>query len=255
MSSPAVTSAPVGTAISSGATVTHDVETFARARVERLNRDYAEASAEEVLRVALTDAFKGRIALVSSFGAEAAVLLSLVSKVAPDTPVVFLDTGKHFAQTLSYRNAVKKKLGLTNIQSIKPLAEDLANEDPDGELWRRDTNACCDIRKVRPLSNALGDFDAWITGRKQFHGGDRMRLPFFEWDGRHFKVNPLARWSKEQVASYFESEDLPRHPLVDQGFLSIGCWPCTHPVADDDDPRAGRWAGTGKTECGIHTAR
>ncbi|HYD98650.1 MAG TPA: phosphoadenylyl-sulfate reductase [Alphaproteobacteria bacterium] len=205
----------------------------------------------DLLRPLLTEVFPGRIALVSSFGAEAAVLLALVAEIEPATPVVFLDTGKLFPETLEYRDALAAKLGLTDIRSIAPDPADLA-QDPEGRLWRADPNRCCYLRKVKPLERALSGFDAWITGRKRFQGGARAALPAVEHDGRHFKVNPLAPWSEERIQAEFESRGLPVHPLVPYGFLSIGCMPCTRPVEPGQSARSGRWAGLAKTECGIH---
>ena len=196
--------------------------------------------------------FRGRIALVSSFGAEAAALLHIVARVDPATPVVFLDTGKHFAQTISYREDLARQLGLTDIRDIRPPAADAASEDPKGDLWRRDNDACCALRKVRPLAAALSGVDAWFTGRKRVHGGLRAYLPIVEAAAPHIKINPLARWSAADVEAYALAKGLPPHPLVEQGFPSIGCWPCTAPTAKGDDARAGRWRGLSKTECGIH---
>lgn len=221
-----------------------------RARI--LSTQFAGADADSILQYAIHHAFVGEVALVSSFGAESAVLLHLVAQVAPATPVIFLDTQKHFAQTLSYRRKLAARLGLTNVRDILPDADEAKALDPTDDLWRRDTEACCDLRKVRPLKTALEGFDAWISGRKAFHGGDRVSLPAFEWNGRHFKVNPLASWSQSDVQAYAEKHDLPAHPLVAQGYPSIGCWPCTRPVEAGDDIRAGRWGGE-KRECGIHT--
>ncbi|MEM8771980.1 MAG: phosphoadenylyl-sulfate reductase [Pseudomonadota bacterium] len=222
-------------------------------RARRLAMRFTASDAPEILRHAITEEFSGGVALVSSFGAESAVLLHMASEIDKATPVVFLETGKHFAQTLSYRKKLAKKLGLTNVRDITPNPQALAARDPDGELWKKDADACCTLRKVEPLAGALDEFDAWITGRKQFHGGGRVNLPAFEASGPHIKVNPLIRWSPEQIAAYVSEHDLPPHPLVEQGYPSIGCWPCTHPAAGEDDVRAGRWRGAAKTECGIHT--
>ena len=219
--------------------------------VKRLDRTYGDLTAEEFLDVMVNQEFSGEIALVSSFGAEAAVLLQLVSRVAPDLPVIFLETGMHFAQTLQYRRQVAEKLGLTNVLDITPDEDELKEEDPDNTLWQWDTDKCCNIRKVRPLSKSLEPFEAWINGRKQMHGGERVRLPRVEVNGKFIKVNPLARWTRDDVQRAFEESGLPRHPLVEQGYPSIGCWPCTQP-ASDDDVRGGRWAGSNKSECGIH---
>lgn len=222
------------------------------ARARRLSAQHGGDSADEIIRRAVIEEFPGRIALVSSFGAESATLLHLVAQVAPETPVLFLDTGKHFAQTLSYRRKLARELGLANVIDIHPDPEEVKRADPRGDLWRADTDACCKLRKVLPLEKALEGFDAWITGRKQFHGGERMALPVFEASGRFVKVNPIVRWRPGDLSVYAEAHRLPAHPLIEQGYPSIGCWPCTHPAAPGEDPRAGRWRGAAKTECGIH---
>lgn len=221
-------------------------------RARSLASRFVSAQAQEILAHAIQQEFKGRIALVSSFGAESAALLHLVSEIDPATPVVFLDTQKHFAQTLSYRKKLAAQLGLSNVIDVRPDSVGVAARDVGGDLWKNDPDACCTLRKVEPLGDALKPFDAWITGRKQFHGGGRVNLPAFEANDTHIKVNPLIRWSKDDVAAYATEHDLPPHPLVAQGYPSIGCWPCTHPVASGEDVRAGRWRGAAKTECGIH---
>lgn len=221
------------------------------AYVRRLDRSYGDLPAEEFLRVMITREFPGRIALVSSFGAEAAVLLDLVARVDKSLPVIFLDTGLHFAQTLQYRRQLTERLGLRDVRSIEPDQRELAREDPENSLWQWDTDKCCHIRKVVPLDKALAGFDVWVNGRKQMHGGARVRLPRIELNGKHIKVNPLARWTREDVEAAFRDRDLPHHPLRQQGYASIGCWPCTQPTRGDD-LRSGRWADSEKTECGIH---
>lgn len=223
-------------------------------RARRLAMQFSTANAQDILRQAILSEFPGKIALVSSFGAESAALLHLVADIDSSLPIIFLDTEKHFAQTLSYRKKLARELGLTNIRDIHPDPEALAQQDGDGDLWKRNADACCTLRKVAPLTGALEGFDAWITGRKQFHGGGRVNLPAFEASGDHIKVNPLIRWGAPEVTDYVASHNLPPHPLVEQGYPSIGCWPCTHPAAAGDDIRAGRWRGAAKTECGIHTA-
>ncbi|HLT79127.1 MAG TPA: phosphoadenylyl-sulfate reductase [Ferrovibrio sp.] len=207
----------------------------------------------DVLRTAIRELFPGEIALVSSFGAESAVLLHLVAQVDPATPVLFLDTGKLFSETLSYRDELAARLGLSQVRVLTPDPKTLAANDAGGTLWFRDADACCRIRKVEPLQRGLKPYAAWINGRKQFQAATRRDLPLVESDGVRIKFNPLAQWTPEMIAAYFAAHDLPRHPLVAKGYLSIGCEPCTLPVAEDEDARAGRWQGQDKTECGIHT--
>jgi phosphoadenylyl-sulfate reductase (thioredoxin) len=216
-----------------------------------LNARYSESDALDILHDAVTRTWRGRIALMSSFGAEAAVSLHLLARVDPSTPVLFLDTGRLFAQTEQYQRELTDKLGLTNIRILKPNSGEVSREDADGKLWSRDSDACCAMRKVRPLDGVIGDYDALITGRKRFHGGERMKLPAVERVNGTMRINPLARWSAEDVQAYFRRYDLPRHPLTDMGYASIGCWTCTAP-AHNDDVRSGRWVGQDKSECGIH---
>lgn len=199
------------------------------------------------------DAFGAGITLVSSFGAESAVLLHLVSRIDKNFPVIFIDTDKHFAQTLDYKNELAERLGLTNVTVAKPDPDVLREVDPKGDLWKRDPDACCSVRKVEPNERALAPYAAWISGRKRHHGAVRAQLPVVDYDGLHYKVNPLVAWGPKEIAAYMKEHDLPPHPLVAEGFPSIGCWPCTSPT-EGTDARAGRWAGSGKTECGIHRA-
>jgi phosphoadenosine phosphosulfate reductase len=220
-------------------------------RASALDRAAAAMSAQEILAASI-DEFAGRIALVSSFGAESAALLHLVAAISPALPVFFIDTGKHFVQTGSYREDLTHRLALTDVRSIRPDTAEIASVDPKGDLWRRGNDACCALRKVRPLAKALEGFDAWITGRKRMHGNLRSHLPIVQAAPPHLKINPLARWSASDIAAYMTAHDLPPHPLVESGFSSIGCWPCTAPTAPGDDARAGRWRGLAKTECGIH---
>lgn len=217
----------------------------------RLGAELRDAHPLTVLRAAY-DHFGDRLTLVSSFGAESAVLLHLVSQVSPTIPVLFLDTGMLFGQTLDYRKNLAARFGLTDVRDLRPAFTDLATQDPNSDLWRTSIDGCCNIRKVLPLDRALGGFDAWITGRKRFHGGDRLSLPVVEEAEGKLKFNPLANWSKAELDAYVVEHDLPSHPLVEQGYASIGCWPCTKP---SEDGRSGRWQGQEKTECGIHVAR
>lgn len=196
--------------------------------------------------------FSGRIALVSSFGAEAAVLLHMVASVDAALPVIFLDTGKLFGETLCYRDSLVRRLGLRDVRTIEPDAARIAAADPDGTLWRSNPDRCCALRKVEPLAHALAGIDAWINGRKRSHGGLRAALPLLERVANRVKITPLAGWTAVDVAAYFAAHDLPHHPLEADGYRSIGCLPCTDRAVSGEDPRAGRWRDRDKTECGIH---
>jgi phosphoadenosine phosphosulfate reductase len=225
------------------------------ARIAALNHRYRHHAAYQVLEDALQDPEVGKIALVSSFGAESVVLLHMVSVINPATPVLFIDTEMLFPETLAYQAEVAAKLGLSDVRRIHPAPAELLREDPEGYLHLADFDGCCDLRKTRPLEQALREFDGWITGRKRFQGATRAALDFFEEDGAgRIKVNPLAHWTKDDVREYMLNNRLPKHPLVAQGYPSIGCLPCTTPVKPGEDERAGRWRGTGKVECGIHVA-
>ena len=214
---------------------------------------HGDLDAPDLLARAIGDLFRGRIALVSSFGTESAVLLHLAASIDRHLPVIFLDTGKLFEETHAYRQTLIARLGLTDVRVIRPDPARLGVADPDGRLWRHDPDRCCSIRKVSPLAAALAPFAAWITGRKRFQGGARAALPAFEAEASgRIKVNPLAGWNFERIEAYFDAHDLPRHPLEADGFLSVGCLTCTAPVDAGGDRRSGRWAGHGKTECGIH---
>lgn len=214
------------------------------------------ASAEYVLETTILDQFKGKIALVSSFGTESAILLHMISQIDKTTPVIFLETGKLFPETLAYRDALVARLGLTDVRSIRPDGKQLAAWDPDGRLWQKDVDLCCAIRKTNPLDAALEGFEAWITGRKRSQGGTRTNMNLVEDgpDGRT-TVNPLAFWDDARIEAYFEEHDLPHHPLEAQGYTSIGCATCTLRPRPGEDKRSGRWAGLDKTECGIHMPR
>jgi phosphoadenosine phosphosulfate reductase len=223
----------------------------------RLNNMFRGNSTDEMLRAVIGDQMVGDLAVVSSFGAESAALLHLIASVDPSVPVLFLETGRHFPETLAYRDQLVDRLGLEDFHNLRPDPEVLAARDANELRWSYDPDGCCEIRKVVPLAKGLAAFDATITGRKAFQAKTRNALPRFEIDtsdasGR-LKVNPLADWTKADLDAYFVKHDLPQHPLVEQGYLSIGCAPCTSVVKPGEDPRAGRWRGWDKTECGIHT--
>lgn len=220
----------------------------------RLNNMFRGRDTLEMLESVLKDQMLGDVALVSSFGTEAAVLLHLIARVDPAVPVLFLETGKHFPETLAYRDTLTALFGLRDVRSLTPDVDAIARRDETGLRWSYDPDGCCEIRKVAPLAKALAGFDAQISGRKAFQSSTRAALPRFEIEEGRLKMNPLADWDKARIEAYFKEHDLPRHPLEGQGYLSVGCAPCTSVVKPGEDPRAGRWRGWDKTECGIHTA-
>jgi phosphoadenosine phosphosulfate reductase len=217
-----------------------------------LNERFAHWQTREVLDEVIHREFPRRIALVSSFGADSVVLLHLVASVDPALPVIFIDTGKIFGSTHRYRDELVSLLKLKDVRLARPDPAVLSTHDTDSGLWLKEPDRCCAIRKVAPLARALSGFDAWISGRKRFQGGDRAKLPLIEADGDRIKINPLAEWMKQDLVAYREEHALPEHPLVADGFRSIGCMPCTTRVAEGEDERDGRWRGQEKIECGIH---
>ena len=224
----------------------------ARAHAAALDRAHGALPTAELIDLVVHRLFPGEVALVSSFGADSAVLLDLVAEVDPSIPVLFVDTEKLFGETLRHRDRLVSRLGLTDVRTISPEPLAVAEVDPLGVLWHADADACCRVRKVAPLARAIAPFAAWISGRKRFQAASRAAVPTFEADGARLKINPLATWSAEALAARIAARDLPAHPLVAQGYPSIGCMPCTSRVASGEDARAGRWRGSDKTECGIH---
>ncbi|MFG1417985.1 phosphoadenylyl-sulfate reductase [Xanthobacter sp. V0B-10] len=206
---------------------------------------------EKIIEIALA-LFPGRIAAVSSFGTESVVLLHMIAQVSKAAPIVFLDTGHLFPETLAYRDQLVELLGLTQVLTFSPDPQALADRDKDAGLWAEDPDACCAVRKVEPLARALAPYAAWINGRKRYQAQTRSTIPVVEGDGARVKFNPLATLGREDLLAYMERQGLPHHPLEKHGFLSIGCMPCTSRVKPGEDPRAGRWRGRAKTECGIH---
>jgi phosphoadenosine phosphosulfate reductase len=224
-------------------------------KLESLNSLYRGRDAAAIISHAAREAFPGRIAFVSSFGAESAVLLHLMALVDPSIPVLFLDTNKLFGETVRYRSRLQHQLGLEDVRVIGPRKSDLQEQDPQGVLSMEDPDACCRLRKTEPLTRALKGFECWATGRKRHQTQFRKEMDFVEHDGRSFKINPLAEWARADIADYFAAHKLPEHPLVRQGYFSIGCMPCTSKVVDENDARSGRWSGQAKTECGIHSPK
>ncbi len=226
---------------------------FTAADVARLTERYAQFSTGEMLDDLLTGELRGRVAAVSSFGAESAVLLHQIARVDTAIPLIFVNTQKMFGETLAYRDTLAEQLGFTDLRVVRPDPYLLAQRDGTSLRWSYDPDGCCEIRKVEPLRRALSSFDAWISGRKGFQAGTRTAMPRFEIDEGKLKINPLADWPKADLEAYFEANKLPRHPLEAQGFASIGCMPCTSAIKPGEDPRAGRWRGWDKVECGIHS--
>ncbi len=218
---------------------------------EQAGRDLEAAPAQDVVRWAV-DTFGDRFAVTSSMGD--GLLAHLVSSVAPGVPVVFLDTGYHFAETIGTRDAVDTVYDV-QVRTVLPLltvAEQDAAHGP--ELWRRDPDACCAMRKVEPLERALAPYDAWGSGIRRDESPSRAGTGVVEWDAKRskVKVNPLATWTSDQAEAYLRDNGVLVNPLVENGYPSIGCAPCTRRVAPGEDLRAGRWAGSSKVECGLH---
>jgi phosphoadenosine phosphosulfate reductase len=219
--------------------------------VATLNARFAHHSAADMLIELLAGELQGRVAVVSSFGAESAVLLDLVASIDRSVPLIFANTQKMFGETLAYRDGLAESLGFTDLRVYRPDPYEIARRDDKSLRWAYDPDGCCDLRKVEPLRRALAGFDAWISGRKGFQSG-RAGLPRFELDEGRLKINPLADWDKAAIDAHFVARELPRHPLEAAGYPSIGCQPCTSQVRPGEDPRAGRWRHWDKTECGIH---
>lgn len=217
-----------------------------------LRRRFDRADPARILRAVLGEVFTGRIAVVSSFGADSGVLLHQVAEIDPAVPVLFVDTGRHFPETLAHRDRLVRHLGLRDVRTVGPSAQDVERLDADLSRATWDPDGCCAFRKVAPLQRAMAGFEAWITGRKRFQATTRRELPVFEIDGLQIKINPLAGWSQAEIDAHARRHGLPEHPLAGRGFPSIGCATCTSVVLPHEDPRAGRWRGFVKTECGIH---
>ncbi len=237
-----------------GKTVTAGLGAPRRAalRAASLARAYAGVDGRELLHALLAVEFPGRIAVASSFGAESAALLALVAEIDPTTPVLFLDTGKLFRETIAYRERLAERLGLTDLRIVRPDPRELAARDPHGLLQQCDPDACCALRKVAPFRRALAPFEAWISGRKRIHGAERAGVAPIEAVDGHVVASPLATWSRARIDAIFADRGLPDHPLLAEGYASIGCVPCTKPAEHGLALRSGRWAGRDKTECGLH---
>lgn len=223
-----------------------------RDRFAMLRAQGEDLGAQELLRLAI-ESFSGKIAVISAFAAESVVLLHQVAQIDPTTPVLFLNTHKLFGETMRYRDRLQATLGLTDIRSVGPHPDDRRTQDPEGTLWSRDPDACCHFRKVVPLRRALVGFDAIVTGRKRFQTAERATMHKVELVEGRVRFNPLVDWSLPELIAYMDEHRLPKHPLINDGYPSIGCIPCTRRVAADEGYRDGRWAGSDKVECGIHS--
>ncbi|MDQ7071865.1 MAG: phosphoadenylyl-sulfate reductase [Rhodobacterales bacterium] len=217
-----------------------------------LNAQYRGNAAIAILEGILRDTAPNKTALVSSFGAQSVVLLHMVSMVDRTLPILFIDTQMLFRETRNYQTALCASLGLENIRIVTPRNAMIAMHDPLNDLHQFDPDKYCDLRKSAPLEHALQGFGNWISGRKRFQGGHRTLIEHFEVDNLRLKINPLAHWGQQEIATYIEENRLPKHPLIAKGYASIGCAPCTSPISAGEDPRAGRWRNHAKTECGIH---
>ena len=217
---------------------------------ENFYKKYFNLDSEKLLRIMIKDFFYKRIAVTSSFGAESAVILHLVSKIDNNTPIIFLNTNKLFPETLKYLKIIRKELNLTNIKIFKPDHDLLRKYDPNEDLYKTNPNKCCHIRKVIPLRKSMKNYSAWINGRKRFHGSERLNLKKIETINGLIKINPLADWPFNKIKNYMISNNLPEHPLVAEGYKSIGCQTCTSKTKDSI--RDGRWVDSLKSECGIH---
>ncbi len=224
-------------------------------RARELDAHLTDKAPMDVLHAIFAQDFVPRMAAVSSFGTESAVLLHMIAEFDRALPILFLDTGLLFPETLAYRDQLQEHLGLTDIRVFTPDPADHARLDPDDMLWSQNSDACCGYRKVAPLQESLAGFEAWLNGRKRYHGESRSELPVVEADGPRIKINPLANFNAQDIQSYFVRHHLPLHPLQKHGFSSIGCMPCTTRTKPGENVRAGRWRDSGKTECGIHISQ
>ena len=218
--------------------------------IKNFYKKYSNLDSEKLLRIMIKDIFYKKIAVTSSFGAESAVILHLVSQIKKNIPVIFLNTEKLFSETLKYLETIKKKLKLNNIKIFKPDTDYLKKYDVNNDLYKTDPNLCCHIRKVLPLRKSMENYNAWINGRKRFHSTERSNLKKIEIINGLIKINPLVDWSFKKIKNYMINNNLPEHPIVAEGYKSIGCQPCTSKTKDSI--RDGRWSDSLKSECGIH---
>ena len=221
-------------------------------KIKALNSKFANGEPISILEHSILNLFKNKIVYVCSFGTESAIILHLISKISKDIPILILNTHFLFEETIKYKDDLLKLLGLRNCHEVFPDDKLLKKFDSDNDLWKTEVDKCCNLRKVLPLEKSLTNFEAWISGRKTYHLAERKNLKAFEIINKKIVVNPLFKSSKDFVENYFLLNELPKHPLVAKGYLSIGCKHCTIKTNNIKDLREGRWSDKTKTECGIH---
>jgi len=223
--------------------------------LHQLNQEFETQSPQEIIAWAVSE-FRGKLGMTSSFGPESGVLLHMVSRIDAEVPVLFLETGYHFPETIEYKNRLVE---LTGMKQVRELRADTAKKakvvaEHDGVPYEKNPDLCCHINKVEPLDEALTGLSAWMSGIRRHQSDARKSVRIVEqYDNGLFKISPLCNFTSRDAWWYLKEHNIPLHPLYEKGYLSIGCWPCTRPVQAGDDERAGRWAGKAKTECGIHT--
>ncbi len=222
--------------------------------LEKFNDDFENKKPQEIIAWAVKEF--PRFAMTSSFGPESGVLLHMASRINPNIPVLFLETGYHFPETLEYKNRLVQMFGLTQVLDLKadPAKKAEVVKRYDGVPYEKNPDLCCQINKVEPLDEALKNYDAWMSGIRRHQTDFRKSIRILEeYEGGLYKVSPLANFTSRDAWWYLKEHQIPQHPLFEKGYLSIGCWPCTKPIQAGDDERSGRWAGLSKKECGIHT--
>ncbi len=222
--------------------------------VDSLNEAFEKQKPAEIIKWAVCE-FRPKLAMTSSFGPESGVLLHLVSQMDPSVPVLFLETGYHFPETLEYRNELVKRFGFKNVIDLHadPRRRQEIVEKYAGKPYEKDPDRCCQVNKVEPLDEALKAYAAWMSGIRRQQTDQRKTIRVLElYENGQYKVSPLANWTSRETWWYLKEHKIPQHPLYEKGYLSIGCWPCTRPIQAGDDERSGRWAGRAKKECGIH---
>jgi phosphoadenosine phosphosulfate reductase len=241
-----------GAATLTGSVATEELQKVPAFDPEVVAADLEDASAEEALRWAL-DTFHPRMYIAASFQKTSSVTIHMATQINPETRFFYLDTDVLFPETYETRDRLEERYGISFHRYSSMTLEQQAGLYGD-QLWARDPDACCGIRKVDPMRNALSAVDCWVSGIRRQDSQTRANAPKFAWDKRFdlWKLNPLADWSEKDVWRYISENDIPYNALHDQGYPSIGCTHCTRKPAEGEDARAGRWAGTSKTECGLH---